>query len=239
MKIYSILFFLLASLSFSHAQDQAFYKNVNHIMNTYVHHGHVDYLAIKANPTELNQIVELIETTELKTLNDQQFVAFVVNAYNILVIYNVVNHYPMESVLKVKGFFTDKSFAIGKVVLSLDDLEKKILFSKSKDSRLHLALSCAAMGCPPLSNTVYMPSTINQQLDEQARISINNPEFIRINRTKKEVKLSQIFEWYALHFGNSKAQQIAYLNKYLKEPISKDYKVSYYTYDWNLNEYKK
>lgn len=239
MKMYLTVLVLLASTLFGRAQDKEFYQKVNHIMSTYVHHGFVDYSAIKANPAELNQIVDLIKKTELKELNDQEFVAFVINAYNMLVIYNVVNHYPLESVIKEKGFFSEKSFSIGKVVLSLDDLEKKILFGKSKDSRLHLALSCAAVGCPPLKNTVYMPSSINEQLDEQARISINDPAFIRIDRAKKEVQLSQIFEWYGLHFGSSKTQQIAYLNKYLNEPISKDYKVKYYQYDWSLNDYKK
>lgn len=235
-----ISFAILLTISVSlQAQDRAFYKKVNHIMGTYVQHGHVNYTALKANPSELNSIVDLIKKTELKTLTDQQFEAFVVNAYNMLVIYNVVNHYPMEGPLKVKGFFSDKSFSIGKVVLGLDDLEKKILFGKFKDSRLHFALSCAAMGCPPLSNTVYVPEKINEQLDRQAAISINDPEFIKIDRSKKEVQLSQIFEWYGLHFGSSKEQQIAYLNKYLKEPVSNDYTVIYYPYNWNLNDWKK
>ncbi|MCB0496118.1 MAG: DUF547 domain-containing protein [Cyclobacteriaceae bacterium] len=238
MKTYFIVLLLVSSLVVN-AQDKEFYTKVDHIMSTYVHHGRVDYSAIKANPTELNQIVAIIKKTDLKTLSDQQFEAFVINAYNMLVIYNVVQGYPIESVIKEKGFFSDKSFSIGKVVLSLDDLEKKILFGKFKDSRLHLALSCAAIGCPPLSNTVYMPESIDEQLKEQAIISINDPDFIRIDRSKKEVQLSQIFEWYNFHFGSSKEQQIAYLNKYLKELIDADYSVSYYQYDWNLNDYKR
>jgi len=125
------------------------------------------------------------------------------------------------------------------VQLSLDDLEKKILFGKSKDSRLHFALSCAAIGCPPLSNTVYKPATIDAQLKKQAKASINNKEFIRIDRAKKEVQLSQLFNWYSLHFGSSKKEQIAYLNKYLEEPITNDYKIKYYTYDWGLNDWKQ
>lgn len=236
--------FLITALLFGYsfwgvAQDPSFYKSVNHVMKTYVNHGMVNYKAIKADPTELNKIVDLIKGTELKTLNDDEFVAFVINSYNMLVIYNVINNYPTEGPLKVEGFFTDKSFSIGKVVLSLDDLEKKILFSKTKDSRLHFALSCAAVGCPPLNNTVYMPNTVYTQLKDQAAISINDKDFIKIDRIKKEVQLSQIFDWYSLHFGNTKPQQIAYLNKYLKEPISSDYKIKYYTYNWNLNDWKK
>ena len=239
MKLFLIVMVLFTNSFFVVAQGPAFYESVDHIMNNYVNHGMVNYKALKEDPAELNKIVELIGASDLKTLNDDEFVAFVINAYNMLVIYNVVNHYPMEGPLKVKGFFTDKSFAIGKVVLSLDDLEKKILFSKTKDSRLHFALSCAAIGCPPLNNTVYMPNTVYEQLKKQASISINDTDFIRIDRNKKEVQLSQIFEWYSLHFGSTKTQQISYLNKYLIEPISDDYKIKFYTYNWDLNEWKE
>ncbi len=237
MKTFLTTLLFLVSTFYANAQQDEFYKNVDHIMRNYVKHGMVNYSALKSDPSELNKIVEQIKNTDLKTLSNDEFVAFVINAYNMLVIYNVVNHYPMEGPLKVKGFFTDKSFSIGNIKLSLDDLEKKILFGKSKDSRLHFALSCAAVGCPPLSNTVYKPKTVDNQLKEQAKISINNTQFIRIDRTKKEVQLSQIFEWYSLHFGSSKKEQIAYLNKYLEEPITNDYKVKYYTYNWDLNDW--
>jgi len=239
MKTFLATIILLISGIFVQAQNSQFYTSVDHIMKTYVNHGMVNYSALKEDPTELNNVIDMIKSTELKTLNNDEFVAFVVNAYNIIAIYNVVSRYPIEGPLESKGFFSDKSFSIGGVVLGLDDLEKKILFSKSKDSRLHLALSCAAIGCPPLSNDVYLPKTINAQLIQQAIASINDKDFIRIDRTKKEVHLSQIFEWYSWHFGSTKSQQIAYLNKYLKEPITNDYKVKYYTYDWNLNDWKK
>lgn len=238
MKSLLIAVLLLVTGSISHAQNEEFYKGVDHLMKTYVKHGLVNYSGIKSNPTELNKTVDLIRATELKTLSDDEFLAFVINAYNVLVIYNVVNNYPMEGPLKVKGFFSDKSFAIGEVVLSLDDLEKKILFGKTKDSRLHFALSCAAIGCPPLSNTVYKPSTVDAQLKEQTALSINDKSFIKVDRAKKEVQVSQIFDWYSLHIGSTKAEQIAYLNRYLEQPISKDFKVKYYTYNWDLNDRK-
>ncbi len=239
MKTFLITLFFLTTAVFGNAQPQEFYVSVNYIMRNYVNNGMVNYSALKADPTELNKIIELIKKTDLKSLNDEAFIAFVINAYNMLVIDNVVKNYPTQGPLKIKGFFTDKSFAIGSVVLSLDDLEKKILFGKTKDSRLHFALSCAAVGCPPLNNTVYKPNMVYAQLKEQASLSINDKNFIKIDRTRKEVQLSQIFNWYSFHFGSSKKAQIAYLNKYLKEPITNEYKIKYYTYDWSLNDWKQ
>jgi len=239
MKTFLATLLFLVSTFYANAQLDEFYKGVDHIMHKYVKHGMVNYSALKSDPSELNKIVEQIKNVDLKTLSDDEFIAFIINAYNMLVIDNVVNNYPTQGPLKVKGFFTDKSFVIGTIVLSLDDLEKKILFGKTKDSRLHFVLSCAAVGCPPLTNTVYRPNTVYDQLKEQTRLSINDEIFTKIDRKKKEVQLSQIFDWYALHFGSSKKEQIAYLNKYLKEPITNDYKIKYYTYNWDLNDWKQ
>jgi len=111
MKFFLITVLLFANGFLLQAQNPAFYNGVNHIMNTYVHNGMVNYSALKDNPAKLAKIVELIKATDLKTLTDDEFVAFVINAYNMLVIYNVVTNYPAQSPLKIKGFFSDKSFS--------------------------------------------------------------------------------------------------------------------------------
>lgn len=239
MKTFFVTVLFFVSTIYVQAQDPAFYSSVDNILKTHVNNGLVNYKALKSNPAEINKVVSMIKSTDLSSLNDDEFVAFVVNAYNILVIYSMLDNYPVEGPLKVEGFFSDKSFSISKVVLGLDDLEKKILFGKSKDSRLHFALSCGAIGCPPLSNEVFRPATIEAQLAAQSKKSINSSDFIRIDRSKRVVELSQIFEWYGSHFGTTKKQRIAYINKYLDKPVSEDYKVKFYTYDWNLNDWKK
>lgn len=53
--------------------------------------------------------------------------------------------------------------------------------------------------------------------------------------TGKMAKLSSIFDWYAADFKAS-GGAVAFLNKHRTHPIPADAKVSYFDYDWSLNE---
>ena len=97
---------------------------------------------------------------------------------------------------------------------------------------------CGANGCPPILNKAYLPITLEEQLNKQTRLGVNNPNFIKVNEKNKKVQLSQIFEWYKEDFVSKDSQEIDFLNKYRINKIDDNFKISYYTYDWNLNKVK-
>jgi hypothetical protein len=101
-----------------------------------------------------------------------------------------------------------------------------------KEARFHFVLVCAGLGCPPIINEAYKPSTLEAQLQEQTEIALNNPNFVKVKG--KKVQISQIFEWYKGDFTQD-GTEIEYINRYRKEAIPEKAKVSYYSYDWRLN----
>jgi hypothetical protein len=96
---------------------------------------------------------------------------------------------------------------------------------------------CGANGCPPITNFAYTPENLEQQLEQQTKLAINNPDFIKVNVKSKKVEISQIFEWYKEDFISTKSSYIDFLNKYKSEPIPTNFKVAFYTYDWSLNKH--
>ena len=102
------------------------------------------------------------------------------------------------------------------------------------DPRLHFVLVCGALGCPPITNFAYQPKQLEQQLEQQTRIALNNNDFLKVNDGK--VELSQIFKWYTQDFGGNKGAILNFINQYRTTPLSKSVKVSYYPYDWTLND---
>ncbi|MBA2304124.1 MAG: DUF547 domain-containing protein [Acidobacteria bacterium] len=58
--------------------------------------------------------------------------------------------------------------AAGRVV-SLDDIEHRILRPEFKDARVHFAISCASTSCPPLAAEPYRAGTLDAQLDAAGR----------------------------------------------------------------------
>lgn len=230
MRFALTLIFAL-SVAFSFAQSEN--KSFDDFLKTHVQNGLVDYKAIKTKPAKLNELINQIGRAPMLKGNDEK--AFLINAYNILVIKGIVDNYPVQGPLKIDGFFDKKSFRFRGKMVSLNELEKEILYKQFPDARLHFALVCAAIGCPKLGNFAYSGKNLEDQLEQQTRDVINDSEFIRLSGPNASV--SQIFDWYADDFGD-KDQVIPFIQKYIfkKVKLSSDY--TFYEYDWNLNEQK-
>ena len=84
--------------------------------------------------------------------------------------------------------------------------------------------------------TILTRARLNTQLDVQAKAFANRGAGAVVVSGNK-VQLSKIFDWYAADFKAS-GGAIGFLNKYRTEPIPAASKLSYFDYDWNLNEAK-
>ena len=209
-----------------------FLDQTDALLRTYVRDSRVDYAAIHKNPKILNKLVEFIETAEVDSYTDAQRKAFGINSYNIMVIKTAIDNYPISSPLKVSGFFDGVKVTIAGKKTTLNNYEKKELLDRYKDGRLHFVLVCAAVSCPPLANFAYRPQELDEQLDDQTKAAMNNPDFIRVDDFAGTVSISKIFEWYVKDFPPNVE---AYINKYRDEKLPNS-NPSYYNYDWTLND---
>ena len=66
--------------------------------------------------------------------------------------------------------------------MTLDGIEHGVLRKDYHVPRIHMALVCAAMGCPPLRNEPYTGERLFAQLDDQARRFLSNPARFRNER---------------------------------------------------------
>lgn len=228
---------LIPVCAFSQPDSEILFKRIDAFMQQYVRNGLVAYSALKKQPQELSSLVESIAKFNLKAeIGGDVEKAFWINVYNVLVIDQVVENYPLESPQNVAGFFDRRKQLVAGEKLTLNEIENIRLRKPFKDGRIHFVLVCAAHGCPPLHNRAFLPDQLNTQLEDLSRKAINNPAFIRVNKASKEVSISKIFTWYALDFDKNVIQ---YLNRFREQPIPADYKVSYYDYDWRLNAFNE
>ena len=198
--------------------------------------GNVNYAAIKRNPLELQGLLKRIAAFDAGSATAPDREAFYLNAYNLLVIGEVVAHYPLESVQKVPGFFDKNLVSVAGEKLTLNDLEARKLRQPYADPRVHFALVCGAKGCPRLSRAAYVGNQLDAQLTIQARKVLQNPGFIRVDAQARKVQLSQIFKWYEADFKASGKTGVAYVNQFREgKTIPATYAVDYYSYDWALN----
>lgn len=233
-NLFQIIGLLLITSTTLLAQNTTlFFDAADAFFSKEVKNGVLDYTGLKSN-TQLASLIQTVETANLATADADTKKAFYINAYNLIVINEAAKAYPLESVQSISGFFDGRKVTIGGKQLTLNDLEKNYLLKPYNDARLHFVLVCGALGCPPITNFAYRPDQLDQQLDQQTKIALNNTDFLKV--TDKKVELSQIFKWYAHDFGGSKGAILDFINQYRTSPLSKSTKVSYYPYDWTLND---
>jgi hypothetical protein len=224
--------FLLVSINaFSQNFD---YKNYNSFLQKYVSEkGNVSYDKIKSNKAELDAVIAQFEKTQPtdKWIKSEKM-AYYINVYNAYTIKVVVDNYPTKSIKDINGAWDKKIVTSGKTLISLSDVENKIL-RKMDDPRIHFAINCASFSCPNLINDAFVPATLDKQLETTAKSFINDKSKNTI--TASEIKISEIFNWYSGDFKNG-GSVIDFLNKYSNVKIDKKAKSSFATYNWSLNK---
>ncbi len=210
-------------------------KSIDVFLKEFVADGKVDYNRIEKNQSALNSLISQIGSTTYLTSNDEREKTYLINLYNVFVIKQVVDHYPIDSPLSISNFFLERKFQVNGQIVNLDQLEKEIIFSKYPDPRLHFALVCGAKGCPKLKSEAYNPIELEKELDEQVKSTLNDPAFFQFDRDNGKVKISRIFDWYSNDFGQSNEERVEFINKYLEVDIPQNSSLSFMKYDWSLN----
>jgi hypothetical protein len=262
-----------ADVSAADANDMVFdYNDYAIALKSYVDDtGMVNYKKLKANPQKLEAFLTSLNKLDPNTYDkwpDKDKIAFWLNAYNALTLKVIIDNYPIKSsffrsrvypknsIRQIKGVWNKKTFAVMGRKLTLGHIEHKILRKRFDEPRIHMAMVCAAMGCPPLLNKPYMGNKLDRQLDERTRSFLGNAAKFKMDRKKKRIYLSPIFGWFGRDFvakykpekklGKHKKKASAILNyiaSYLeddeKEYVLKgNFKIKYLKYDWSLNEQK-
>lgn len=214
------------------------------LLSKYVEDGGlVNYKGFIEEKSALQDYLDLLSNNapgESWTQNEK--LAYWINAYNAFTVKLIVDNYPLESIKDlnptlsiptVNTVWTKEWFQIGGEDFSLDKIEHKILRKEFEEPRIHFAINCASISCPVLRAEAYEADKIDRQLDEQARIFLNDPSRNVISKDK--VELSNIFSWFGGDFKNGQTL-IEFINKYTRVQVDEEAKVRYMKYDWNLNE---
>ncbi|MHC4288063.1 MAG: DUF547 domain-containing protein [Planctomycetota bacterium] len=233
------------------------------ILKEFVKEGLVDYAELQKNPHSLNRYLtglSQVKEPVFKEWEKNQQLAYLINLYNAATLKLIVNHYPIERIKDIgslfKGPWHQPIISLFEKPITLNTLEHEIIRTDYDEPRIHLALVCAAKGCPPLRGEAYTAEKLHAQLDDQGRLFLSNPDKFQIDRPHHTVYLSPIFKWYGKDFTRQFTPQggfeklnkteravLNYCSRYLCDPDSQflaagGYSVRYLDYDWSLNERK-
>ncbi len=208
--------------------------------------GLVDYNSI-AKDKRFAEYMQSLQTARVEEFPRDGQLAFWINAYNAVTIDKVIKKKPKKSVREtfVPGvwtgtkFFTSREHVVAGKRLSQDDIEHEILRKQLKEPRIHFAIICASMGCPPLPRIAYTEENVQTRLEEETRKYLNSPRGTRIDRAENTLHLSKLFDWFGSDFIYKSGSVSAFMQPYLHEEVriflERDPMISYLEYNWALN----
>jgi len=222
----------------------------------------VDYALLNKQPEKLNQYLNALSSvkqSDYQLWTGDEQLSFLINAYNGFTLQLINQNYvkfqtgKAESIKDLGSFFSSpwkKSFfTLLDEKRSLDDVEHNMIRVWFERPRIHAAVVCAAVSCPPLRNEAFVADKLDQQLDDQMRQFLSDDQSNTINLRDNRVKLSSIFKWYVEDFEkgqqgfNSLKDVIkAYQTDIADDPQQllwlqkQDFKIRYLDYDWRLND---
>jgi len=200
---------------------------------------HEDFSSLKQEIAELDLAILLHLTDE------DAKKAFWINIYNAF--FQILRQHEERN---KKEIYRGQFITIAKQKFSLDNIEHGILrrfrykysmgylpniFEKNLikrlalnkiDYRIHFALNCGAVSCPPI--TCYNSVEINTQL-EQATKSFLALE-TQINQQEQKIYTTKLFLWFLADFGGKKG-----IRKILEKNLNlnlKGYKIIFSDYNW-------
>lgn len=212
--------------------------------------GLVDYNAFEQS-ADFRAYRSALADAAVAALQPGERLALWINAYNAYTIQLINRHGERRSIRNINrtlGFFRGKGpwsediARVGGTTYTLDQIEHEIIRQRFREPRIHFALVCAALGCPPLRREAYDADRLDAQLDEQARaFLLRSPGKNRIDLERRIAYLSPIFKWYPEDFGTDATELLRYLAGFFPAGPERamleagDLRIEYTAYDWNLN----
>ena len=195
--------------SFDHS-----YQAYGDVLRTHVIGTRVDYASLKRNRGTLDAVVNMlgrVTQDELAHWTPEHQIAYWINAYNAFTLQAIVDHYPIQnhwfslftftprnSIKQIDGVWTELRWRAAGADMTLDDIEHETLRVKYDEPRIHFAVNCASVSCPPLRREPYVADRLERQLILATRDYLASDLGLQVDGSR--LRVSSIFKWYGQDF---------------------------------------
>lgn len=182
--------------------------------------GRANYRKLKTKRADLYNLLEQLkqfDPNEYKSISNEEKIAFWINAYNIKMLFIIIDNYPIESEplmrliwppnsvrhidRKIGGLEKQKLIVMNEE-FTLEAIEQNIFYKQLNEPMAYFALSHASLSDPPLRNEPYTGKKLNEQLGEQVKKYLSSSANFKIDAGSNKVYLPAILQgsWYGRFF---------------------------------------
>lgn len=214
----------------------------DNLLRKYVNQGYVDYQKLK-NSTELQAAVdELKRIAPDRLANDDHRLAYWANAYNLLSMKNIADHYPIRILAELHESRGIKKFIVGGELVTIKDIENEKIkpFIRTTDWRVLFLMSPGAIGYPLPPSQPFAGEKLNEQLALAVKNFVARPDNYSFDQDKRMVYLTPFYNWNRSTIESVYGTPVILLNNCL--PASERVDAETYPYsfsipfDWRIND---
>jgi hypothetical protein len=199
--------------------------------------GRVDFAGLARQPAALDTYVAHVGMTAPEGIADRAArIAYLINAYNALAMWNVLQAGIPErlSLLGRVGFFKATRLVVGGRPISLYDFENDVIRPLGEE-RVHFALNCMVVSCPRLPRVPFTGPGLERELEGAARLFFSEPRNLRVDEEAGVMRVSAILDFYTRDFLAKAPDLPAYVSRYTAAPVPPGARTEFLDYDWTIN----
>jgi uncharacterized membrane protein YdjX (TVP38/TMEM64 family) len=204
--------------------------------------GLVDYDALHREPAALDRYLGQLADAPVAERGRDDKLALLINAYNAFTLRLILDFYPVDSIRDIpeEQRWTHVRWTLGGATFSLDQIEHERIRPHFAEPRIHFALVCAAIGCPPLRNEAYIGERLGAQLASQTEYVHTHDRWFQFEPSSNDVHLTSLYDWYGPDFLQQAPTVVDYAARQVPAlqaalTAGSRPRVRWIDYDWRLN----
>jgi hypothetical protein len=207
--------------------------------------GWVDYAALLDGAGRLDRYLDSLAEAPFDRLGRDDKLALLINAYNAFTLRLVLDHWNGGELRSIRDIpadrrWKDRRWQVGGHTWDLDQIEHQEIRPKFREPRVHFALVCAAVSCPPLRREAYEAGRLDEQLDDQTRYVHRHGSWFRFDEERGVVHLTSLYDWFRGDFEQAAGSVLEFAGRYsdeLRKALDAGEKpeTEWIDYDWSLN----
>ncbi|EQA35874.1 PF04784 family protein [Leptospira inadai serovar Lyme str. 10] len=213
------------------------------LLKKHVRKGLVDYVAFKKDISSLDTYLKNLSSVtpaEYSKFNESEKLTFLLNAYNAFTVKLILDHFPVKSIKEIGSLLSSpwkrEFFELLGERRNLDWIEHEKLRKDFKEPRIHIAINCASVGCPPLLNESFKSDQVKDQLSKISKAFLKDSSRNYYDFPQKTLYLCKIFDWFKEDFTRDGGSLIDFYNKNSGSAIPPETSIKFKEYDWSLNK---
>ena len=231
----------------------ALHEPFDALLREHVRDGRVHYAGLLAQRAALRAYLATLADVDASRFTREQTLALWINAYNAATLELMLDHFgKLDSIRDIPSSqrWEAERWRVAGRRVSLDAIEHEILRPLG-EPRIHFAIVCASRSCPDLRSEAYVPTRLDEQLDDATRHFLADPAKGLATATTRgffggenhELRLSRIFDWFEEDFERGGGDVVSFVLPYAPTVAAgfirshrDDLDVEHLDYDWSIND---